>query len=44
MQPTYNIDNPSLSYEDRQELWETGFGIQKVVGLTPSVYLYGRVG
>ena len=39
MQSTYNIDNPSLSYEDKQELWETGFGLQKVDGLTPSVYM-----
>lgn len=39
MQPTYNIDNPNLSYEAKQELWETGFGLQKVDGLTPSVYM-----
>ncbi len=39
MQPTYNIDNPHLSYEDKQELWETGFGLQKVDGLAPSVYM-----
>lgn len=39
MQPTYNIDNPNLSYEAKQELWETGFGLQKADGLTPSVYM-----
>lgn len=43
MQPTYNIDNPHLSYEDKQELWETGFSSSKS-GWVGSVRLHGRVG
>lgn len=39
MQPTYNIDNPNLSYQTKLDLWETGFGLQKVDGLTPSDYM-----
>ena len=39
MQPNYNSDNPNLSFEAKQELWKTGFGLQKVDGLTPSVYM-----
>lgn len=34
MQPTYNIDNPNLSYEAKQELWEIDFGLQKVDGMS----------
>ncbi|TVX69819.1 cell filamentation protein Fic, partial [Streptococcus pneumoniae] len=26
MQPTYNIDNPNLSYEAKRDLWRIGFG------------------
>lgn len=33
MQPIYLIDNPNLSYEAKQELWEIGFGLQKVDGM-----------
>lgn len=31
--------NWNLSNEAKQELWETSFGLQKVDGLTPSVYM-----
>ena len=39
MQPTYEIDKPILSYNQRKELWLLAFGLQKVDGLTPSVYM-----
>ncbi|MFD0845175.1 Fic/DOC family protein [Streptococcus saliviloxodontae] len=39
MQPTYHIDNPQLSYQTKLDLWQTGFGLQKVDGLTPSAYM-----
>ncbi|MBM7642144.1 Fic family protein [Streptococcus loxodontisalivarius] len=39
MQATYNIDNPELSYQIKLDLWETGFGLQKVDGLSPSAYM-----
>lgn len=39
MQPTYNIDDPNLSYEAKRDLWQTGFGLQKVDGLVPSAYM-----
>lgn len=39
MTPTYNIDNPSYSYEIKRDLWQTGFGLQRVDGLTPSAYM-----
>ncbi|MTB64245.1 cell filamentation protein Fic [Streptococcus sp. zg-86] len=39
MQPTYSIDNPRLSYQTKLDLWETGFGLQKVDGLEPSAYM-----
>ena len=30
MTPTYEIDNPRLSYQTKLDLWETGFGLQIV--------------
>ena len=39
MTPTYEIDNPSLSYQTKLDLWETGFGLQKVDNLEPSPYM-----
>lgn len=39
MQPTYNIDNPNLPYQTKLDLWQTGFGLQQVDGLTPSAYM-----
>ena len=39
MQPTYNIDNPNLSYEAKRDLWRIGFGLQKVDNLVPSAYM-----
>ena len=39
MTPTYEIDNPSLSYQTKLDLWETGFGLQKVDDLEPSSYM-----
>ena len=39
MTPTYEIDNPRLSYETKLDLWETGFGLQKVDDLEPSPYM-----
>lgn len=39
MEQTYHIDNPNLAYQTKLDLWETGFGLQKVDGLEPSVYM-----
>ena len=39
MQPTYNIDDPNLSYEAKRDLWQIGFGLQKVDNLVPSAYM-----
>ena len=39
MQSTYNIDNPNLSYEAKRDLWQIGFGLQKVDNLFPSAYM-----
>jgi len=39
MTPTYEIDNPNLSYQTKLDLWETGFGLQKVDDLEPSPYM-----
>lgn len=39
MQPTYDIDNPNLTYEEKRDLWQTGFGLQAVDGLKPSAYM-----
>ena len=39
MKPTYNIDNPNLSYEAKRDLWQIGFGLQKVDNLVPSAYM-----
>lgn len=39
MQTNYEIDNPNLSYQTKLDLWETGFGLQKVDGLEPSQYM-----
>lgn len=39
MQPTYEIDNPNLSYQTKLDLWQTGFGLQQVDGLEPSRYM-----
>lgn len=39
MQPTYDIDNPNLTYEEKRDLWQTGFGLQAVDGLKPSSYM-----
>lgn len=39
MQATYHIDNPNLPYETKKDLWQTGFGLQKVDGLIPSPYM-----
>lgn len=39
MDTVYEIDNPSLSYQTRLDLWQTGFGLQKVDGLEPSPYM-----
>lgn len=39
MQPTYPIDNPNLPYQTKLDLWQTGFGLQKVDGLVPSAYM-----
>ncbi|WP_303978358.1 Fic family protein [Streptococcus danieliae] len=39
MTPTYEIDNPNLSYQAKLDLWETGFGLQKVDNLEPSAYM-----
>ncbi|MBF0778817.1 Fic family protein [Streptococcus cuniculi] len=36
---SYEIDNPILSSQTKQDLWETGFGLQKVDGLKPSLYM-----
>lgn len=39
MNPTYEIDTLNLSYQTKLELWQTGFGLQQVDGLTPSQYM-----
>lgn len=39
MEPTYEIDNPSLSYQTKLDLWATGFGLQMVDNLEPSRYM-----
>lgn len=39
MKPTYEIDNPNLSYQTKLDLWQTGFGLQQVDGLEPSRYM-----
>ncbi|WP_203269508.1 Fic family protein [Streptococcus uberis] len=39
MQTTYHIDNPNLPYETKRDLWQTGFGLQKVDGLVPSSHM-----
>ena len=39
MTPTYEIDNPNLPYQTKLDLWETGFGLQKVDDLEPSAYM-----
>ena len=39
MTPTYEIDNPNLSYQTKLDLSETGFGLQKEDDLEPSPYM-----
>ncbi len=39
MESTYEIDNPSLSYQIKLDYWATGFGLQKVDNLEPSPYM-----
>ena len=39
MESTYYIDKQNLSYQDKLNLWDTGFGLQMVDYLEPSGYM-----